>query len=138
MALTPLSVKKKLFRLYGSWYSNCPARTHGFNAKIRFKKYAPSPELFTKKCPTLAFQTKPAKFDIFLLISQDSVHIFQNRFLHCWNRWFKPVVLSTMNPINWTKIFLSYKGSFRILKRKSTQLKFWKFYFFKLILVLYI
>ena len=65
------------------------------------------------------------------------MHIFQNRFLHC-NREFKPVVLSTMNPINGTKIFLSYKGSYRILKRKSTQLKLWKFYFSWLVLVLYI
>ena len=75
--------------------------------------------------------------DIFWLISRDSVRIFQNRFLR-WNRELKPVVLSTMNPINGTNKFLSYKGSCRILKRKSTQLKFRKFYFSQLILVLYI
>ena len=32
----PFKCKKKLFRLWGSWYSNRPARTHGFNAKIGF------------------------------------------------------------------------------------------------------
>ena len=31
------------FRLWGSWYSNRPAWTHGFNAKIGFEKYALSP-----------------------------------------------------------------------------------------------
>ena len=54
--------KKNLLRLWGSWYSNRPAWTHDFNAKIGFKKYAPSPEILLKKCPKLAFQTKPAKF----------------------------------------------------------------------------
>ena len=33
-------------------------------------------------------------------------------------------------PYKLNNFFLSYKGSFRILKRKSTQLKFLKFYFF--------
>ena len=56
------------------------------------------------------------KFWTFWTISWDSVHIFQKRFLH-WSR------------VNWMKFFLSYKGSFRSLKRKSTKLKFWKFYF---------
>ena len=80
---------------------------------------------------------KSVKCWTFWPISWDLVHIFQTRFFH-WNRGFKPVDLSTMNPINWTKFFLlTYKGSFRILTHKSTQLKFWKFYFFQLILVLY-
>ena len=119
------------YTIPGGW----PAWTHGFNAKIGFKKYAPSPEISAKMSKILQIWFGDLNLDTFNLISQDSVHIFQNRFLH-WNRGFEPVVLSTMNPRNLTKIFLSYKGSFRILERKSTQLKFWKFYFFQLILVL--
>ena len=34
----PFISEKKLFGLWGSWYSNRPARTHDFNAKISFKK----------------------------------------------------------------------------------------------------
>ena len=37
--------KKNLLRLWGSWYSNRPAWTHGFNAKNGFEKYAPSPKI---------------------------------------------------------------------------------------------
>ena len=109
--MSPLyKAEKKLFRLWGSWYSNRPAWTHDFNAKIGFEKYAPSPKISSKKCPKLAFQTKPAKFDTFWPISRDSVHIFQNRFLH-WNRELKPVDLNTMNPIIWTIFFSPFKGS---------------------------
>ena len=53
MALTPFLVKKKLFVLWGSWYSNRPARTHDFNAKIGFEKNAPSPEISPKMCQFL-------------------------------------------------------------------------------------
>ena len=102
--------KKKSFGLWGSWYSNRPAQTHGFNAKIVFEKYAPSPKILPKKCPKSAFQTKPAKFDTFWPISQDSVHIFQNRFLR-WNREFEPVDLNTINPIIRTIFFSLIKGS---------------------------
>ena len=58
MALMPLKVKKKLFGLWGSWYSNRAARTHGSNAKIDFEKYAPSPKILPKNCPKSSFQTK--------------------------------------------------------------------------------
>ena len=75
------SEKKKLFGLQGSWYSNRPAQSHGFNAKIGFEKYATSPKIIPKNCPKSAFQTKPAKFDTFWPISRDWVHIFQNQFL---------------------------------------------------------
>ena len=61
----PFKGEKKLFRLWGSWYSNRPARTHGFNAKIGFEKYVPSPKILPKKCRKSAFQTKPAKFGTF-------------------------------------------------------------------------
>ena len=57
-------------------YSNRPARTHGFNAKISFKKYASGPKILPKKCWKLAFQTKPAKFDTFWPLSLASMHIF--------------------------------------------------------------
>ena len=50
-------------------------------------------------------------------ISQDSVHIFQNRFLR-WNRGLKPVVLSTMNPIIRRIFFRTYNG---VLDFKNTK-----------------
>ena len=61
-------------------------------------------------------------FGMFCLISQDPVHIFQNRFL-CWNRELKPVDLSTINPKNKTNFFLSYKGGCRFLKLRTPQQK---------------
>ena len=67
-------------------------------------------------------QTKPANFGTFWPIFQDPVHIFQNQFLR-WNRELKPVILSTMNPINGTNFFLSYKGGCRFLKSRTPQLK---------------
>ena len=109
--MSPLyKAEKKLFQLWGAWYSNWQARTHGFNAKIGFEKYAPSPKILTKKCQKSAYQTKPQKFDTFWLLSRDSVHIFQIRFLR-WNRESKPVDLNTMNPIIWTIFFSPFKGS---------------------------
>ena len=53
-------------------------RTHGFNAKIGFEKYAPTPKILPKTCLKSALQTKPAKFDTILPISRDLVHIFQS------------------------------------------------------------
>ena len=61
-------------------------------------------------------------FNTFLVVSLDPVHIFQNRFLR-WNRVLKPVDLSTMNPINKTIFFKSYKGGCRFLKLRTPQLK---------------
>ena len=107
---TPLKAKKKLFRLWGLWYSNRPAWTHSFNAKIGFEKYAPSPKILPKNCLKSAFQTKPAKLDTFWPISQASLHIYQNRFLR-WNREFEPVDLNTINPIIRTIFFSLIKGS---------------------------
>ena len=60
-------------------------------------------------CQKSGRQTKPANFGTFWSIFRDPVHIFQNRFLR-WNHELKPVVLSTMSPINRKKISLSYKG----------------------------
>ena len=79
-----------------------------FQRKNQFWKICP--KILPKKCTKSAFQTKPAKFDTFWPISQDSVHIFQNRFLR-WNREFEPVDLNTMNPIIWTIFFSLIKGS---------------------------
>ena len=76
----------------------CLVRSHRFNAKICFEKYALSPKILPKNCPKSAFQTKPAKFDTFWPISRDLVHIFQNRFL-CWNYEIELVNLNTMNPM---------------------------------------
>ena len=96
--------EKKLFGIWGSWYSNQAARTHGSNAKIGFEKYAPSPEILAKMCQILLVWFGRPILNTFLVISWHSVHIFQNRFLR-WNRESKPVNLSTMNPIIWTISF---------------------------------
>ena len=98
-----------------SWYSNRPAQSHGFNPKIGFEKYVPSPKSLPKKCPKSAFQTKPTKFDTFLPISRDSVHIFQNRFLH-WNCEIEPVDLNTINPIIRTIFFSPLFSIFKKLR----------------------
>ena len=103
--------KKNSFRFYGLWYSKWPAWAHDFNAKIGFEKYAPGPKIFIKMCQHLGRQTKPAYFEMFWPISQDPLHIFQNRFLR-WTRELKPVILSTINLINGTNFFSSYKGGF--------------------------
>ena len=60
-------------------------------------------------------------FDTILVISWDSVHIFQNQFLR-WNRESEPVDLNTMNPIIRTIFFLNYKGArcqFKLKKRQG-------------------
>ena len=77
----PLKGKKKLFRLWGSWYSNRPAQANGYNAKIGFEKYAPSPEISAKMCQILLVWFGRPILDTFLIISWDSLYIFQNRFL---------------------------------------------------------
>ena len=103
--------KKISFRLWGSWYSKRPAWAHGFNTKIGFEKYAPGPEILNNLCRNSGSQTKPSYFGTFWSISLDPVHIFQNRFLR-WNRELKPVVLSTMNPINRTKKIWVIEGRY--------------------------
>ena len=65
-------------------------------------------------CQNSGRQTKPGYFETFWQISRDLVHIFSNRFLSS-NRELKPVVLSTMNPIN-EKKNLSEKGGCHHLK----------------------
>ena len=57
----------------------------------------------------------------FLVISWDSVHIFQNQFLR-WNRESEPVDLNTMNPIIRTNFFSRIKGSDIFLKLRAPKL----------------
>ena len=95
--------------------------THGFNTKIGFEKYAPSPKKLPKNCQKSAFQTKPAKLDTFWPISRYSLHTFQNRFLRC-NRESEPVDLNTMNPIIRTNFFSRIKGSDIFLKLRAPKL----------------
>ena len=66
---------------------------------------------------------------MFLPISRDPVHIFQNRFLR-WNRGFKPVVLNTINPIIGRIFFRTYIGvpEFKNIKKiavRVLQMKIW-------------
>ena len=102
-----------MFRLWVSWYSNRPAWTHGFNAKMGFEKYAPSPEISAKMCQILLVWFGRPIFNTFLVISWDPMQICQNRFLR-WNREFEPVNLNTRNPIIWATFF-TYKGVRSIL-----------------------
>ena len=50
----------------------------GFNAKIGVKKYASGSEILAKRKDIFDILLKKLNLDTFLLISQDSVHIFQN------------------------------------------------------------
>ena len=83
---------------------------HGFNAKIGFEKYAPSPEILAKMCQILLVWFGRPILDTFLVISWHSVLIFRNRFLR-WNRESELVNLNTMNPMIGTTFFLLIKGS---------------------------
>ena len=71
---------------------------HNFNAKIDFKKYAPSPKILSKK----SVQNQPSKPN-----QQNLTHFGRYRETRCiffktdWNRESKPVDLNTMNPISW-------------------------------------
>ena len=72
--------------------------------------------------PKIGSPNQTCKFwDILANISGPGAY-FSNRFLR-WNRELKPVVLSTMNPINGTNFFLSYKGGGSFLKSRTPQLK---------------
>merc|ERR1712105_506100 len=95
-------------------YSNQPSQSHGFNAKIDFEKYVPSPEISAKMCQILLVWFGRPILDTFLVISWDSLHIFQNRFLR-WNRESEPLDLNTINPIIRTIFFSTYKGVRAIL-----------------------
>ena len=68
------------------------------------------PEILAKTSQNMKVWFGHRNLGAFWPISQDLMHIFQNRFLP-QNRDLKPVVLSNINLINGTKFFLSYKGS---------------------------
>ena len=110
-----ISEKKKMFGLQGSWYSKRPARTHGFNAKIGFEKYAPSPEISAKTCPKSAFQTKPAKFDISRLNAYFSKPIFALK------PWVRAGRFEYHQPYNPNDFFFTYKGVRSQFKLKRGQ-----------------
>ena len=99
-----------MFRLWGSWYSFRPAWTHDFNAKIGSEKEVPSHEILSKICQNLDILLKKPIFGTYSPISLDSLHLFQIRLMR-WNRESKPVEKSTMNPINGTNFFLTFKGA---------------------------
>ena len=63
MALTPLSVKKKLFGLWGSWYSNRPARPQRLMQNSVLKYMYQVPRSYQKS--TQNRSTKPAKIYTF-------------------------------------------------------------------------
>ena len=71
---------KKLSDPFIREQSNRPAQAQGFNAKNGFEKYALSPKILAKMCQILLFWFGRAILKTFLVISWDSVHIFQNRF----------------------------------------------------------
>ena len=104
---TPYNWKKKSF--HRSWYLKWPAWAHGFNPKISIKKCAPGPEILAKMSKIMQVWFGSLIFSTFWLISQDSMYIFQTRFLG-WNRELKLVVLSTVNPINKANFFSVIKG----------------------------
>ena len=93
-----------------------------FQRKIGFEKYAPSPEISAKMCQILLVWFGMPILDSFLVISWDSVHIFQNRFLR-WNGEIEPVDLNTMNPIIRTIFSPTYKGVRDILRKPPPKLK---------------
>ena len=86
-------------------YSNRPARTHGFNAKIGFEKYAPSPEISAKMCQNLQVWFRRLIFDTILgLGAYISKPIFA---LRPWVRVGRFEYHELYNPNNF---FFTYKG----------------------------
>ena len=78
----PFVCEEKKNPIIGSWYSNQPARSHGCNAKIGFKRFATSPEILAKMCKILLVWFGRPILDNILVIRWDFVHNFQNLFLN--------------------------------------------------------
>ena len=100
-------------------------RVHGtqndrLESRVSIQKLVWSPEILAKRSQNMQVWFGNPDFGTFWLISQDPLHIFQNRFLH-WNRELKPVVLSTMKPINETKIVCLIWGSRQICRPKLSR-----------------
>ena len=108
------SLKKFLDPFIGQKYNSSAYRLHGTQndrleltvstQKSDLKNMQRVPRYWPKRLKICRFGLATQN-----LISQDPVHIFQNRFLRC-NRELKPVILTTMKPINGTNLRLSYKG----------------------------
>ena len=102
-----------------------------FGVTKYFQARSPNFDVFSNKSSLSGAWSLKKKthlnFDLFRLISRDSVHIFQNWFLH-WNRWFKPFVLSTMNPIIGRFFFGLLKELWNLKKWKKCRLEgsIWK------------
>ena len=74
--------------------------------------------LIWRMCQNLKIWFGRSNSDTFIPISQNPMHIFQNRFLR-WNPWFKPFVLRTMNPIIRRVFFWLIKGSWNLKSKKK-------------------
>ena len=103
-----------------SSHHSCLAAMLSFN----FEKSASSPEISAKMCQIFPVSFGWQILDSFLVISWDSVHIFQNRFLH-WNRESE-----YHEPHNPNNFFFTYKGVRAILSAISSSengpnLNFW-------------
>ena len=112
--LTPVKVKNKIVPIMGFMVF----KSTGFDSRFQ-----------PKKCPKSAFQTKTSKIwhilaDILGLGAYFSNPIFSLK------PWVQACRFEYHKPCELNEIVFSYTGSLRILKRKSTQLKFLKFYFF--------
>ena len=108
ICLDPLIRQKKNVLFMGFMVLKMTGLSSLFQCKNRLEKYLLSPKILAKMTQNIKFWFGDLNLGTFWPISQDQMHIFQNRFLR-WNRELKPVVLSTMKPINETKNFLPYK-----------------------------
>ena len=86
-------------------YSKQLAWAYNFNANIRYEKYAKGPKISPKTYQNMKVLFGNTNHSIYWLKSWGSLHVFKIWYLHCKCE-LKPVVLSTMNPIN-RGIFLS-------------------------------
>ena len=86
-------------------------------------------EISAKMCQSLLVWFGRPILETFLVISWDSVHIFQNWFLR-WNCESEPVDLNTMNPTIRTTFFFTYKGVRAILLAILDKLPMLRFRFF--------
>ena len=113
----PLYKSKKIVPIMGFMVLKMTGLSPRFQCKNRFWKICIGSKDIGKKVANFCRFAWAAKFGYFLPISQDLVHIFQNRFLR-WKCGLKLVVLSTMKPIIGRNYFLTYKGVQEISKWK--------------------
>ena len=106
MALIPIQVRKKIVQIIGFKVFKSTGSASRFQHKNQFLNICTESRDIGQNVSNLAGLVWKAIFNTFWLISQDLVHIFENRFLR-WNRESEPVDLNTMNLIILT-IFFSY------------------------------